>query len=78
MAWISPVGYSADKIPAKYAYIYWLNPIAGVIELSRYSLTGNGFLPINLLAVSIFITLLIIFISLIYFKKLENQFADLI
>jgi lipopolysaccharide transport system permease protein len=78
MAWISPVGYSADKIPGKYAFIYWLNPMAGVIELSRYSLTGYGFLPLTYVAISVGVTLLFIFASLIYFKKLENQFADLI
>jgi len=78
MAWISPVGYSAEKIPAKYALIYWMNPMTGVVELSRYSLTGNGYLPFSYLAISIASTSILIIISLIYFKKLKNQFADLI
>ena len=32
--WITPVGYSSARIPAKWEIIYWSNPMTGVIEFS--------------------------------------------
>ena len=38
----SPVVYPSSLVPAKWRWLYGLNPMAGVIEGFRWSLAGNG------------------------------------
>ena len=38
----SPVVYPSSLIPAKWRWLYGLNPMAGVIEGFRWSLAGHG------------------------------------
>ncbi len=78
LTWISPVGYSSSKIPAQYEMLYWLNPMVGVIELGRYSLIGTAHMPPRLMMISAGALLCLIALSVTSFKRLENQFADII
>ncbi|HKW22389.1 MAG TPA: ABC transporter permease, partial [Ktedonobacterales bacterium] len=41
----SPVAYPASLVPAKWRWLYGLNPMAGVIEGFRWSLSGRGGVP---------------------------------
>ena len=41
----SPVAYPASLVPAKWRWLYGLNPMAGVIEGFRWSLSGHGAAP---------------------------------
>ena len=38
----SPVVYPSSLIPAKWRWLYGLNPMSGVIEGFRWALTGHG------------------------------------
>ncbi len=38
----SPVAYPSSLVPVKWRWLYGLNPMAGVIEGFRWSLTGTG------------------------------------
>ena len=38
----SPVVYPSSLVPVKWRWLYGLNPMAGVIEGFRWSLTGRG------------------------------------
>ena len=38
----SPVAYPSSLVPAKWRWLYGLNPMAGVIEGFRWSLAGRG------------------------------------
>src|SRR5882724_12637924 len=38
----SPVAYPTSLVPAKWRWLYGLNPMAGVIEGFRWALTGHG------------------------------------
>ena len=38
----SPVAYPSSLVPAKWRWLYGLNPMAGVIEGFRWALTGHG------------------------------------
>jgi lipopolysaccharide transport system permease protein len=78
LTWISPVGYSSSKIPAQYEMLYWLNPMVGIIELGRYCLLGTAHIPSHLMLISAASTLVLVVISVMSFKRLENQFADII
>ena len=45
----SPVAYPSSRVPEKWRWLYGLNPMAGVIEGFRWSLTGRGAPPGHLL-----------------------------
>jgi lipopolysaccharide transport system permease protein len=76
--WVTPVGYSSDKVPAKWEVLYWLNPMTGVVEMFRYSLLGVAHLPGNLLLLSVAVSV-IAFVSGVYnFRRMEKEFADVI
>src|SRR6202042_2873572 len=53
----SPVAYPSSLVPAKWRWVYGLNPMAGVIEGFRWSLTGQGQLPMRLLFSSMAVTM---------------------
>ncbi len=80
-AWMyaSPVAYSAGMVPVGgiWRIIYGLNPMAGVIQGFRWALVG-GSQPDILMAVSIAMVFVLLSTGLVYFKKMENSFADVV
>jgi len=55
-----------------------LNPMAGIIEAFRASTLGHQPVNWNLLIVSSGIGVLIFLTGLLYFRKVERSFADVI
>ena len=76
--WVTPVGYSSAKIPAKWEVLYWMNPMTGVVETFRYTLLGKAYLPSHLLFISIVLSLLIFVTGVYNFRRMEKDFADVI
>jgi len=74
----SPVVYPSTLVPAKWRWVYGLNPMAGVIEGFRWALTGQGQAPGHLLGVSAAIVLVLLFGGLIYFQKVQATVADVV
>jgi lipopolysaccharide transport system permease protein len=81
--WVSPVAYSSsvirDKFGEKLFLLYSLNPMVGVIDGFRWALLGgnsNLYLPGFL--TSILLTSLLFVGGLLYFRKTERAFADVI
>jgi lipopolysaccharide transport system permease protein len=74
----SPVAYPSSLVPARYRWLYGLNPMAGVIEGFRWSLTGHGHPPGALLAASSLAVLLLVASGAIYFQKMEGVVADVV
>jgi len=76
--YISPVAYSSSIIPEKWKLLYSLNPMAGVIDGFRWSILGTATPNWASVIISV-ISVLIIFVSgLLYFRKMERTFADVI
>ena len=76
--YISPVAYSSSIIPAKWKFLYSLNPMVGVIDGFRWSILGTAMPAWTGVAISV-VSVLIIFTSgLLYFRKMERTFADVI
>lgn len=73
----TPVAYSSTMIPAKWRLLYGLNPLTGVVEGFRWALLGSGDVG-GLLWVSVGIVILLLVGGLIYFKHMEDTFADVI
>ena len=76
--WLSPVAYSNTEIPTGFwRIIYGLNPMSGVIQGFRWVLLG-GTKPDTLIFLSLGITILILVSGLIYFRRTEAYFADIV
>ena len=73
----TPVAYSSSLIPEKWRLLYGLNPMAGVVEGFRWALLGKGEVG-SLIWASVIIVLLLLISGLIYFKRMEDTFADVI
>jgi lipopolysaccharide transport system permease protein len=74
----SPVAYPSSLVPAKWRWLYGLNPMAGVIEGFRWALTGQGQPPGVLLAASSAAVGLLVFGGHIYFHAVEGKIADVV
>lgn len=75
--YISPVGFSSGIIPGKWLWLFYLNPMAGVIDGFRWCILG-GDQPLHLAAMfpSIILTLILLIPGLRFFRKKEDSFAD--
>jgi len=74
----TPIAYSSSLIPLKWRFLYGLNPMAGVVEGFRWSLLGTTPTSIAPLLASLGMVLILLFGGLIYFRRLESTFADVI
>ncbi len=74
----SPVAYPASLVPAKWRWLYGLNPMAGVIEGFRWSLSGYGAAPGRLILVSVLIVVAVLISGLFYFQKMEATIEDVV
>lgn len=75
--YVTPVYYPATIVPEKYQLLYHLNPMAGIIEGFRWSLTGI-YPPPPIAYLGIAFTLILLFTGLVYFRKVERTMADLV
>lgn len=73
----SPIVYPRSLVPARWEWAYQINPLTGIIEGFRSAFLG---LPINrqAMAISWLITIVLLVISLFVFRRLEDDFADIV
>lgn len=75
----SPIAYSAEVVPHELRLVYQLNPMSGVIEGFRWALLDPaGPAPVGAVGLSVLITTLVLAGGLIYFRRTERTFADII
>jgi lipopolysaccharide transport system permease protein len=74
----SPVAYSASLIPERWRLLYSLNPMAGVIEGFRWALLGTKTPDFLAIAISAVMVVGLLFGGVVYFKRMERMFADII
>jgi lipopolysaccharide transport system permease protein len=77
--YISPVGFSSSVVPEQWRLLYSMNPMVGVIDGFRWAILGNS-TSIDSLGFTLSIALVILlFVSgILYFRKVERTFADVI
>ncbi len=78
LMYLCPIIYPAEQIPASWRTVYYLNPMAGVIEGFRWSLFGIGTPDWTMFAISGATTMLVLVSGLFYFSRTEQSFADVI
>jgi lipopolysaccharide transport system permease protein len=74
----SPVAYSVSMIPEEWRFLYSLNPMVGVIEGMRWALLGKEGPDFGVMLMSSCVVLLLLFGGLVYFRRTERTFADVI
>jgi lipopolysaccharide transport system permease protein len=76
--YLSPIVYPVSLVPEHWRWLYGLNPMAGVIEGFRWALLGRTAPDPVVMAESVIVLLLVVISGLVYFRKMERQFADII
>jgi len=74
----TPVVYPSSLVPAKWRVWYGLNPMVGVVEGFRHALLGGGMTPGPMIWVSAGAVLVLLLGGLLYFRKMESTFADVV
>ena len=79
--YVTPVGYPtslvSEKLPEWAQAIYYLNPVAGIVDWYRWCILGNDSLSQYTLF-SLAVIVLLLPTGIIYFKKVERVMADII
>lgn len=74
----TPVVYPSSLVPETWRALYGLNPMAGVVEGFRWALLGKSGGMGPLMLVSIIMVTILLIGGLIYFRRMEKTFADLV
>ena len=77
--YISPVGFSSALVPEQWRFFYFLNPMVGVIDGFRWAILGDGF-PMHWpgFVMSALLSFAIFAGGVIYFRRMERTFADVV
>lgn len=73
----APILYTASSIPEQYRFFYSLNPIVAVVEGFRACLLGTP-MPWEYILPGTVVGILILLFAMLYFKKMERVFVDVI
>jgi lipopolysaccharide transport system permease protein len=76
--YVTPVAYPLSAVPAKYHWVFLLNPLTGVVEGLRAVLLFGREPDWSVVSVSAALILMIFVGALTLFKRTERYFADVI
>lgn len=74
---ISPVAFATSQVPDRWRGLYAMNPMAGIIDGFRWSITGSPFEP-RVITVAVLLSALSLAAGVWYFRRTERGFADAI
>jgi lipopolysaccharide transport system permease protein len=74
----TPIAYPSSLLHEPWRTVYGLNPMVGVVEGFRWALLGVKTPPGPMVIVSGAMSLLILLGGVIYFRRMEKTFADLV
>jgi lipopolysaccharide transport system permease protein len=78
LLFLSPLIYPADLITGAWQYVYALNPFASVITGLRWCLAGGPTPGGAEVLISVASALALLVVALVYFRRSEQTFADVI
>jgi lipopolysaccharide transport system permease protein len=77
--YVSPVGFSSTAVPAQWRLLYSINPAVGVIDGFRWCLLGGRtHLYLPGFAASLMVVAAFLWLGVVYFRRTERTFADLL
>lgn len=74
---VSPIAFALENVPERWRAVYSLNPIVGIIEGCRWAVLG---VPPDATAlwISVIATTALLAIGVVYFRRTERGFADVV
>ena len=73
----SPVAYSTSLVPERWRTLYYLNPMAGLIDSFRWTVLGGQFNPWwPGVGLSLAVLVVLLVVGVLYFRATERSFAD--
>lgn len=72
----SAIIFPVSSLPEKWAHLLMLNPVVPIVEAFRYAYTGHGTFSVKYLGISAIVTLVILFVGIVIFNKVEKTFMD--
>lgn len=76
LMYATPIIYSLENIPPKYAAIIRANPMSAIIETFRFAFTGSGSFSWSSLGYSATFAAALLLIGTLVFNKVEKSFMD--
>ena len=74
--YVSPVVYPLSVIPEKWRYAISFNPIVGIIETARQIIFGSSSLEPIFILNGLITTVIMLFLGLMIFNRVEKTFLD--
>lgn len=74
----SPIVYPLSMVPAQWQWAYSLNPMVGVIEGFRWAVFNQGEPNFTALGISGVMIVFLLAGGLVFFRRMERSFADVI
>jgi lipopolysaccharide transport system permease protein len=75
---LTPIVYSENVVPSQFRSFLFLNPITGILTILRQSIANAPEINYSPLVISFFVAAILFFLGLLYFRKVERYFSDII
>jgi lipopolysaccharide transport system permease protein len=76
---VSPIAFTTADVPERWRPLYFLNPLVGIVDGFRWSiLGGDALLDPRALAATVVISVGLLACGVLYFRRTERGFADVI
>jgi len=76
LMYATPVIYPLSSLGGNFRLIVLINPMTPIVETFRYSFLGSGMFSWNYLVYSLISTIIIFFIGILLFNRVERSFMD--
>jgi len=74
----TPVVYSSNSVPEKWRILFGLNPMTAVVNGFRWAVLGSQTGSGSMMLISIAAVVLLLVSGLVYFRRMERSFADIV
>ncbi len=74
----SPIAYGLNLVPERWFGVYMLNPVTPIVTTFRYAMFGFGYFNLTYYLIGWTISILVFFVGLILFSRIERTFMDTI
>jgi lipopolysaccharide transport system permease protein len=78
LLFLTPIIYPSSVFPERFRWLLALNPLTGLVEAFRYALVPTYSVHWDVLGVSLAMTAAILVFAVVYFKRTEKAFADIV
>jgi lipopolysaccharide transport system permease protein len=72
----TPIVYPMSQVPAKWQWLFALNPMTAIVGTFRYAFLGAGTISFRQLGLSAVVTAALLLVGIIAFSRVEKTFMD--